>query len=810
MNARAQGVPVTAGPGSPRASAVLLLVAALATLTGAAAWPIYQTPRVWLLVGVAAATAAALVWAGQRWRWGALTAATLLLGFVVLLVPLALPDALGGDPQRLLRGLGDGFGAVALGWKQILTLTLPLGTYQAVLVPLLVTVYGAVACAVWLARRSARTAVWAALPAIASVAFGTLLGPAELSEPVAVGSVIIAAPRELALWGAAGLIIAVWVGWTSGAERRAALRLGRGPGSRSRGLRRGAVGGGIVLVALASGATLAPALAIDPRIVPRDRIDPVIVVREQASPLASYRVSKRDAALTEPLFTIVSNGALPSRLRLAVLDHFDGVDLTPTVGAGTFTRFPSGDAVAEPTRVEVTIDAGYRGIWLPLTSKLADPPHFGGPRAAELSDAFYLDRETGAGIVVPTHAGLREGDRFVAELSAAPDPVLGDRPAVDAPHIDLAGHPQLDRWLRAQQLPATGSGFTEAIERLRERGYLSHALSDDTNRDWLDSLAAEFGTRFVASAGGHSTARVEELFAQLNDQEDTAGAAAGAGALVAGVGDDEQFATAAMLLAQAMGFDARVVLGVRLGDEGVPGVPACAETCAGEHLAAWVEARGADGVWAPLDVTPQAVAPPRSLDAGERLPEFPTVPEERDAPERDPDFGAGLGDVAPQQSRTERPDVEAVSVLRWVGWGIAVLMLAAVTVLFIPAVKLLRRRSRNRARTPETRVLGAWEEFLDAHEDARTPGLRAVTHTGVSRSRRDLAQALPGGMGIADVVDRAVFAPVGPSAEEADAVWESVRVETQLLRSTQSRGQRLRSRFSLASFGVGRSRGGKL
>lgn len=799
----------TPAPGTPHAAAVWALVVALAALTGAAAWPIYQTPRVWVLVGIAAATAGGLVWAGLRWRWGATAAAALLLGFVALLVPLAVPDALGADPQRLLRGLGDGLGAVALGWKQILTLTLPLGEYQAVLVPLLVTVYLAAAAAVWLALRSARSAVWAAFPALAGVAFGTLLGPAELSEPLTFGPATIAAPRELALWGAAGLLIALWIGWTSGAARRAALRLGRGPGSRSRGLRRGAVGAGIVLVALAAGAAVAPALATSPRVVPRDRIDPVIVVREQTSPLASYRLSKRDAALTAPLFRVASEGPLPSRLRLAVLDHFDGVDLTPTAGAGSFTRFPSGVPVPEPSQVEVAIDSGYRGIWVPLGSGLGAPPEFGGPRAAELSDAFYLDRDTGAGIAVPTAAGLRAGDTYVAELSAAADPSLGERPAADAPRIDLASHPQLDRWLRAQQLPASGQGLRDGIERLRDRGYLSHALSDDMNREWLDRLAAESGTRFVASAGGHSTARVEELFAQLNEQEERAGATANAEALVAGVGDDEQFAAAAMLLAHAMGFDARVVLGVRIGGEGVPGVPACTDTCAGEHLAAWIEARGADGVWAPLDVTPQVVVPPRSLDTGERLPEFPTVPEERDAPERDPEFGAGLGDVAPQQPGSDRRDAAAAPVLRWVGWGAAALLLTALAVLFVPAVKWVRRRSRRRAPTPETRVLGAWEEFLDAHVDAGTPALREAARAPGARSRRDLARALPGGPPIADAVDRAVFAPTAPSAAEAEEVWGAVGAETERIRSEQSRWERLRARFTLASFGVGGSRGGR-
>ncbi|QYM77038.1 hypothetical protein K1X41_06630 [Leucobacter luti] len=151
---------------------------------------------------------------------------------------------------------------------------------------------------------------------------------------------------------------------------------------------------------------------------------------------------------------------------------------------------------------------------------------------------------------------------------------------------------------------------------MRERGYLSHALSDQNERLWLDELAAEYGTRFVASSGGHSTARTEELFTQLNEQQEAAGADADDAALVSGIGDDEQFAAAAVQVARAMGFDARVVLGVRMGEAGVPGVPACEQSCTGANVAAWIEARGADGVWAPIDVTPRSpLRPLRSTQA---------------------------------------------------------------------------------------------------------------------------------------------------------------------------------------------------
>ncbi|TDP90968.1 transglutaminase superfamily protein [Leucobacter luti] len=783
-----------------------VLAVAIGILAAGAAWPIYRSEHLWLLIAGATGAAYGVVLAGRLWRWGSFTAGALLLGFVVLLVPLAVPDALLSGAAGIPRGLGDGLAAVALGWKQVLTLTLPLGTYQAVLVPVFVLVYASVAASTWLALRDAKSAVWAALPAAAVVGYGTVFGPAELSEPLLLGSVTVTAPRELAVWIAAGIVIACWISWTSGAARRAALRLGRESRARRRSVTRGAIGAGIVVLALSAAAVLAPAAATTPRSVPRDRIDPVVVVREQTSPLASYRVWKRDAAFEAPLFTVSSAGKLPGRLRLAVLDHSNGIDFTVSVGPGTFTRYPSGGTVADPTQIRVEIAAGYSGIWVPLTTELAATPRFAGPRAAELSDGFYLDRDTGAGIAVPTAAGLRSGDEYTVELSAAPDAQLGGAPARATPDLDLSELPQLDRWLGQQSLPSSGEGLETAIERLRERGYLSHALSDQNERLWLDELAAEYGTRFVASSGGHSTARTEELFTQLNEQQEAAGADADDAALVSGIGDDEQFAAAAVQVARAMGFDARVVLGVRMGEAGVPGVPACEQSCTGANVAAWIEARGADGVWAPIDVTPQVATPPVALDSGERLPEHATVPEELDAPESDPEFGSGAGDSVPSQTTGDTEPSSWWPIVRWAGLGIVALVLLAVLVLFIPVVKRVRSRSRRGSGTVETRVLGAWEELLDAHADAGTPEIRAVraARSTPTASRRDLGALIPGGLRIAAEVDHAVFSGEGADPDAADRVWASVDAELAGLRAGRSRWARLAARYSLASFGIAR------
>src|SRR5690606_6314645 len=143
----------------------------------------------------------------------------------------------------------------------------------------------------------------------------------------------------------------------------------------------------------------------------------------------------------------------------------------------------------------------------------------------------------------------------------------------------------LRRWVAAQDAGADGAGLEELISRLRARGYLSHALAVPAADPpaWVEALGAY---AFEPSASGHSLARIDEMFDRLLARE--AQVAASGGSLVAAVGDVEQFAVAAALIARELGFPSRVVLGVRLDD--AAGLPSCDDgECRAGDLAAWVE-----------------------------------------------------------------------------------------------------------------------------------------------------------------------------------------------------------------------------
>lgn len=799
-------------PGAVLQTALLAVIAAL--LGVLASWPVYETPRLWLVAAVAVILTGATVVLGTRLRWHPVSVFTALLGiFVVSVVPLAVPSAFDSGLAALPRALGDALASVVLGWKQLLTLTLPVGSYQTVLVPFLVVVMLSVALICGFGLRGGRLAPFAAIPMLLPLVFGTTFGASEVSGTVSFGPLRVEAPRELLLWITAAVIGAVWVAWTSSAERRLALRRGRlaadeteervGRAARRRSaLSRGA-GGLIALVAaLALGVSLAPVATVADRTVPRDRIDPEIVVSEQTSPLAGYREWKRDASFEAPLFTVDAEGKLPARLRIAVLEGYDGIDFTASESAGRFARFPSGSLTSDTSEVSIAIESGYTGIWVPLATPLASPPRFGGERAAELADSFYLNRDTGAAVAVPTRAGLRAGDSFTAEMSVAGDAAVSDRPQEGGSLIDLESVPQLADWLTAQDLPESGEGLTEAIQRLRDRGYLSHSITDaEGERAWIEALTDEYGLQFISSTGGHSLARVEQLFEQLNEQQRVAGEDADSDELVAGIGDDEQFATAAALVARAMGFESRVVLGVRLGgeDAGVEGLPACSSTCSGQHITAWIEVRGADQQWSALDVSPQVSVRPTTLEQNEQLPEHETVPEEQDASESDPPLGMSDQDDGESDEEEDSQFAALWRILRYVALGIAALALLALPLLFIPIAKRIRRRRRRASAPAEVRALGAWDELIDRSADMRL--LDAARARSRTASRRDLATELGGGraLQLADLADRAVFASESVPAESVDAAWHAVDEERRERAAGLGAWARLRAAYSFAS-----------
>jgi len=784
----------------------LVVGVALAT---ALAWPVYQSPRLLLVAAAGLVLGVGVVLAARLLRWK--TWATILIAagvYLVAVAPLAVPGSL-SSPSRLLNGVLDGIVGVATGWKQLLTLTLPVGEYQAVLVPFLVTVYVGSLLAAVLGLSGSRFSGLAAPVVVLMAAFGPVFGSSTTSAPAQIGALTIPAPRELLLGMAVLVVTLVWIVGRARMRRTSALRAAQASTGvvRQRSeslplvLRRNALGVGLVVVAVVAGVAITPVAAdLGPRQALRDGIDPLLVVRSQTSPLSQYRAGFEEGAYERELFT-VNAGSGVERLRIATLDVYDGAEFHVS-GArgenGRFIRLPRSADGGTP--VDVTIGEGYDAVWMPVPAGLDAAPDFTGPRADELADGFYVSEETSSAIEVAGadegDPGLRAGDGY--RVMAGPD--AGDAELAASgtdPLLEPESHPALVDWLELQELPETGAGLLQAIELLRERGYLSHALTE-ADAPWVADLTERAPYAFQPSYSGHSTARVEELFADLTEQQQKAGDDTDASRLVSAAGDDEQFAVAAALLARYFGYESRVVVGVRLAtDDDELGVPACAEVCTGGNVSAWIEVQAADGGWRTVDTTPQFTVAPQIIAEGEQLPENPTIPDEVRSELLDPPAAQRDDTEAEtsEESDDENPLAQVLPVVRLVGLIALGLLLLVLPALVLAFAKQVRRRSRRDAKSSEAAIVGAWAELVDGYVDH---GVEVPV--GTTRRLAALELARPGASALAASVDRAVFSEHPPGRGTALAAWQIVDTERKALRAESGVWRRIRAMLNPASF----------
>lgn len=777
-----------------------------------AAWPIYRSTAFIVVVSAGISAGHVVAAMGVRWRWSGWWVALAALGaYLALGVPVAAAGSL-SSADAALRALVSVATAPVTGWKDLLTLELPLGSYQATLAPTLLLFLGSAVAALSIAWRGTRWWMPAVAVSLVPAVFGVAFGARSLAAPLRVGPVAV---QPETLVGIAALVTAlVAVIWRTTDERRRALATAsaatgvvRGPGGRRRGsAARAATAVGMVVVAIAAAAAWAPwALADQPRSVARSVVDPILELERAPSPLAAYRASFTDERYDETLFTVTASTGL-DRVRLATLPFYDGRTVRavdPVTGAAdpmtSFTRVPSSldESAAGAAVVTVRMGTGT-GIWVPTIGALRAIA-FEGPRAADFADGFFHNAATGGAIEI-ADPGLTAGDAYrldvVPEPAAAP--VASLVPSRTGPSLPAEAVPaSLTEWIEAQQAGSGGSGLETLLDRLRSRGYLSHALqlTPGQTPSWLQDLG-EGG--FQSSRAGHSADRIGALFTQLLDREAEAPGGSDAD-LVAAVGDDEQFAVAGMIIADQLGFNARVVVGTRLAS--AEDLPVCDEgACRGGDLAAWIEVQDAAGRWTPIDVTPQHESFPSPDLEQRRDPENPTdVRRDEAEPVLPADASPADGDRPAQDAPDEQADLSAL----WTAVRIGGISLLAVVVLVGPlvtvlAIKALRRRGRRRRPDVAGRFTGGWEEYVDTAVDHGYPAPAHLTRQELALL---FAQGADGGAGtrLATWADRSVFDVAPPSTEENDEFWRIVAAERSRFAAGKGFWARLRARLSLRS-----------
>ena len=776
-----------------------------------AAWtllPVYESGRFIAVAAAAIGTGALAAVIGARLGLsGFAVAGAGVIGFVVIGLALAIPGftsgstALDAAMRELVRG-------PVTGWKDIVTLPLPLGEYGSTLVPALTLLLAGTALATWLAVRARRWWGLAAAVAVAIVAVAIVVGPATRALPLTFAPYGIYLNREFLVGLATFALLLGWFGWRAGYVRRRALastaseaRLA--PTVRVRRASTAAMATVMVLVAVTVAAIVAgPVAAETPRDVARSVIDPRVVVDSSVAPLAAYRNFFSDTAFDEPLFTVKVTKGDVSRVRVATLAYFTGDEFTAAAPANAaparYERVPS--SIAAPSdsssvSAKVTIDS-VSGIWLPLVGELGSVS-FGGDRAGVLTDSFYYQPDTASGLVT-VGTGVAKGDTYTVN-GFVPTQVptltsLGEAPGGDVIDSSLIP-PSLSDWVLRQGVSNDGAGLAQLVERLRERGYLSHALTRPaTPAKWETALG---GYAFASSAAGHSYDRIDRMFTDLTARESQA-TASGDQSFVAAVGDDEQFATAVALIAADLGFSSRVVLGARLAETDLEGwtVPVCPQgVCSGQNMAVWTEVQSASGAWVPVDVTPQHGVSPSPDEQQQQDPKFASA--------LDPERAKPIVPPASQRGggvQTDPPVAEQEGVWGWLGpiATAAGISLLGVLILVGPLVaiaiwKSLRRRRRRRAE-PREAIHYGWDEYVDNAVDSGLAPLPLATRLETAH-----AYASANGERLARLTDAVTFSSGEAADEDAEEFWRLVTEDRKAWLAGRGFWRRMRMRLSVRS-----------
>ena len=740
------------------------------SIAAAALWPSYGTIQVVIMIVVTIIVASAIAILGAVYFWSSsvILGAT-IVAFFVLGVPLAVPSSALFTVLPTPAGLAQLVQASALGWKQLLTISLPVGSYQTLLVPAFILVLVTVVVSLSIALR-ARFGELGVLGPIALFILGILFGPEYAQWPI-----------ELSIGLTASVLL--WLIWRRWYRRRESIRslAVKGVDATGAPLETVADGGFVglrtltsagLIMAIAAGASIGATSLLPPthsRVVLRTAIVQPFDPRDYPSPLSGFRKFEQPATVDRTILTVTN---LPSDvpIRIATLDTYDGI--VYSVGAqgadsasGSFTRVPLAvdQSAVKGKQVTVKVTIGdYSGVWLPTVGNL-ETVHFDGPDASALDGGFYFNANSSTGAVV---GGLTSGDTYsitaVVPASLPASELASLRPAtIDLPAVGVVPDGlavKLDGYVKG--INGAGARLVAMLAGLRTDGYVSHGV----------------GPSEEPSRSGHAADRITQL---LTDQRM--------------IGDQEQYATTAALMARQLGFPARVVFGFAPRQSS-----GSTETLVrGSDVSAWIEVDTTEHGWVTIDPTPPIrpipdAVPQEALKVAR--PQAPVQPSIPDIASQDSQLPPN---TVQDQAPTDNPVLTIVlRVLMALGWSVLVLTILLSPFLTVVVAKLRRRRLRRRAPTAIQRIAGGWQEFEDAALDhGFTPG--------PVPTRIEVAQVVGGTqpLVLAAVADRAVFAPGEPDDEQANQLWRSVDELRYSLDADLTTWGRIKSLVSLRSLG---------
>ena len=700
-------------------------------------WPGYWAAGGGLVVGL-------LVAVFTAWRrWGALNTTALGLASYLLLVgPFALPQTTIAGILPSLETLARGGLLIFQAWRDLLTVAIPASSFIG---PAVVPFLTGLACSIAAGRLVLlrRGHLWAIIPMSAFLLVGVLWG--SVKAPLALPSGMVFAVSVL-----------VWAAIRQESARRAAsAELGVEIAKISPWRRIGAAVA-VLAIAIATALTVTPVLAsANDRFVLRHLVEPPLDLRAYASPLMSYRYFETDQKTIEQ-FTI-SGVPVGARVRLAVMDAYDGIVYSVTDSSAGFSR--AGAEIeprlgvdareqATPTAVNVLIDH-YAGVWLPGGGDLRGVS-FIGEQAQELAKSLYYNSGTGTALVA---AGVSQGDSYQVQL-------------VPAPEVDR--ETLADYGLRTVQQPSP-MRIPDAV--VKKAMAITEGVSTSVEQVFAIEKALQQGFYSDGSDGqslsGHNEARISSL---LGDPQM--------------IGDDEQYAVAMALMLRHLGIGARVVMGF---------YPPEADSVADEWVATgtdahvWVEVPFNEVGWVAFDPTPDRDRQPETSVPKPQPKPRPQVQPPPIPPKEPLEVPERLGD-----DTADADDDWSIDwmVLRRILLGIAAAGLLTAPIWLLALVRAQRRRIRRNAAVAADRLSGSWAEIVDTATDLGMPVER-------NQTRREMAAALAERTSLDELpnlaahIDYGVFGDGTPRDEFIDQVWTQTAAATVAMRQRASRITRL-------------------
>ncbi len=502
---------------------------------------------------------------------------------------------------------------------------------------------------------------------------------------------------------------------------------------------------GVAVVGLATSGAIALADRADPRRPQNaeatatllDPIEAAAALRRADPPIDLFRVIDES--------TLIGR-SLPARWRTAALTEYDGQRWVPRVTVrpiGGRLGLPSDTAFGRAP--SITYSVRY------LSDDVLTVPFPGRP--------LQVDENV-----------LTDTDRVVVVLDGAPD--IGDT---------IQAVSEIDPGLVEAQVSNFG---------LRQ----------------IDDIAVAFTDRARALAGTTTTQfeQLQALESTMRDAWQLDADAPGAGQQLALIerfivdtqrGTPEQFVTSFVLLARALGFDARVATGFIIPPEDL-GIPL---TIRSAHAAAWPEVRLDGGGWVAFDPVPDAFTAEDEPIVEEAELQSPAAAQPPAVPPSEE--GEDLDEPPPDMSDGDS---------RWsvVGrWAIRAGMVAGLTVLpfalvigGIVWVKWRRRRRRRLVLEPDRRIRAEWANTTDYLIDAGLDVERSWTDERIAEAAAPLARRAPFELRrLASLSTAMTFGKTDNADVLVMDALETSRMIDAALRVEQSRAQRLKALLSLRS-----------